>query len=79
MATTLEEVLEDALELPEDSRAVLVEHLIGSLPSDPAIQEEQLPIVRRRAEELRGGSVKGIPGEEALRLVREAVAARRKA
>ncbi len=79
MATTLEEVLEDALELPEDSRAVLVEHLIESLPLDPAIQEEQLAIVRHRAEELRNGSVKGVPGEEALRLVREAVAARRKA
>ncbi len=79
MPTPLEEVLEDALELPEDSRAVLVEHLIESLPLDPTIQDEQIAVVRQRAEDLRTGKVKGIPGDEVFRHVRDAVAARRKA
>jgi len=73
MTITLDRVLEDALCLTGDSRIVLVERLLESVPEDPSIFEAQMATAVGRADELESGAVQGIPGEEGLRRVRESI------
>lgn len=63
MPRKLDQVLRDALELGQDDRAKLVEHLIESL--DPAVEagaeEAWAREIRRRAEEIDSGAARTIP------------------
>ena len=66
MNATTEEIIELALALPSDARAMLAERLVESL--DP-IDDEQVRSLwaleaKRRVEELRSGAVEAIPAEE---------------
>lgn len=79
IAATLDTVLAEALTLPEDSRLQLVEQLIPTIQSSAALQEEQLQVVRRRIDEVRGGRVVPIPGGEVFRGIEASLAARRPA
>jgi len=75
MAAPLEQILEEALALPDDSKLMLVERLVESVNSRtaPEVEAEQLNEVRRRVREVEAGRVDLIPGEEALRQVRRSV------
>ena len=75
MATS-EEIFRDAMALPPEARAELAERLVESLAQDisPEITSAQLAEVRRRIAQVASGEVELIPGDEALRRVRNLLA-----
>jgi hypothetical protein len=75
MATTVEKVAADALQLPSDERAFLVETLLESLTgeSDPSVEKAHLVEIRKRREAVRSGKAKLIDGDDALRQARAAL------
>ena len=75
MAATVEELAEQAPRLSRDERARLAEFLVESLAADSAgpIHHRWLAEAIRRRDDLASGRVAGIPGDEALRRVRDAV------
>lgn len=73
MAITVNQLFEEALCLSPESRVTLAEQLICSIDPEGEVFEAQIAEARKRAEDMDTGRVKGIPGEEALRLVREAI------
>ena len=75
MPLTLDQITEEAIKLPPESRALLADKLVQSLESeepDAILQLWSAEAIRRR-DEIRSGQVKPIPGdqviEEARRLV----------
>ena len=75
MATTVEQLAEQAMKLPSESRARLADLLVESLEGDDLGRIERLWITeaKRRRDEVRGGKVETIPGEEGLRQVRDSI------
>ncbi len=75
METTVEQLVEQAMTLPSESRARLADLLVESLESDDLGRIEQLWITeaKRRRDEVRVGKVETVPGEEGLRQVRDSV------
>ncbi|MDZ4202037.1 MAG: addiction module protein [Gallionella sp.] len=75
MQITVEQIAEEALALPRDARALLADRLVESL--DPAedgyIRQLWLKVARRRADDVRNGSVTTIPGEIVFAQVRSAI------
>jgi putative addiction module component (TIGR02574 family) len=69
MSATLEEIKREALALPAEERAQLVDKLWASLGDTtyPALSAEWLAEIERRRKELLEGEVKPIPGEEVSR------------
>jgi putative addiction module component (TIGR02574 family) len=70
----IEQIAEEALALPSEERALLADRLVQSL--DPAQDSHFRDLwaaeARRRLDEVRSGSVKTIPGDEAMARVRRA-------
>ena len=66
MASTIEMLEAEALQLPAADRARLVERLIASLDMDPELEEVWAAEVERRNAEIESGTVSLIPGPEAL-------------
>lgn len=72
MKATKEETYHAALQLSDADRAELAQRLLDSLPDgydaladqDPAVRQEWLTEIRRRARELDRGEVERIPGEQ---------------
>jgi hypothetical protein len=75
MATTLEELVKRAMELPTEQRARLADELVESLDKDAltAIDKQWIAEAKRRRDEVRGGFAQTIPGPEALLQVRDAI------
>jgi len=75
MQPTVEQLVEQALALPSESRARLADLLVESLEGDDLGRIEHLWITeaKRRRDEARGGQVKTVTGEEALRRVRDSL------
>ena len=76
MPMTVEQLVEEALALPNEARALLVEQLADSLEADSPDQhwhELWAAEVQRRLEEVRSGRVQTIPGDEALAQVRRSL------
>lgn len=75
MSTTVEQLAEQAMNLPGESRARLADLLVESLDAGALTQIDRLWLseAKRRRDEVRAGKVKTIPGDEALRSVREAL------
>lgn len=77
---TVEQLTEEMLSLPSEARALLADRLVESL--DPAedlqVRELWAAEAKRRRDDVRSGTVKTIPGDEALARVRESLAARPK-
>jgi len=70
MATPVEDLAAQALDLPPEDRAKLVERLIASFePKSPA-QALWLQAARARREEVQVGKVAMVPGDAALARVR---------
>lgn len=76
MGMTVEQIVDEAMGLPNEDRALLADRLVESL--DPAedgyIRKLWVEEATRRRDEVRSGRVQTIPGEEALAQVRRAVA-----
>ncbi len=73
MATTVEELAEQAMNLPSESRARLADLLVESLDANEFGHIDRLWVAeaKRRRDEVRNGRVETVPGEEALRKVRD--------
>ena len=73
MSTTIEQLAEQAMNLPAESRAKLADLLVESLDADELSRIEQLWVTeaKRRRDEVRSDKVKPIPGAEGLRKVRD--------
>jgi putative addiction module component (TIGR02574 family) len=66
MASTVELLEAEALQLSPSDRARLVERLIASLHADPDVEEAWAAEVERRNTEIESGKVSLIAGSEAL-------------
>jgi len=75
MSTIFEQLAEQAMNLPGESRARLADLLVESLDSAALGEIDRLWLseAKRRRDEVRAGKVKTIPGEEALRSVRDSL------
>ena len=75
MALTLEQLAEEAMKLPAESRALLADQIVESLDLAEPDEIQRLWMVEalRRRDEVRSGHVKAIPGEEVLAEVRRLV------
>jgi putative addiction module component (TIGR02574 family) len=72
MPMKIKEIEEEALRLSSHERALLVEHLIGSLEPDDDPDAERAWIVEaeRRYQEYKAGKVKTIPAEQVFKNAR---------
>jgi len=72
---TVEQIVEEALSLPSEVRALLADRLVESL--DPAedgyIHQLWASEALRRRDDVRSGRIETIPGDDALARVRRAV------
>ena len=75
MARTIDELAEQAMNLPTESRARLADLLVESLDAEELGHIDRLWVAeaKRRRDEVRSGRVETIPGEEALQKVRDVV------
>jgi hypothetical protein len=75
MATTVENLAEQAMQLPTESRARLADMLVESLDAADLTQLDHLwtAEAKRRRDEVRAGDTETISGEEALRSVRDSL------
>jgi hypothetical protein len=72
---SIDQLTEEMLSLPSESRALLADKLVESLEfdTDSAIQAVWVTEAKRRRDEVRNGSIQPIPGEEALAQVRRLI------
>ena len=70
MPTPVEDLAAQALGLPPEDRAKLVERLLESFEPRSAAQAAWLQLAKSRRDEVRAGSVAMVPGNEALARVR---------
>ncbi|MBU4285397.1 MAG: addiction module protein [Verrucomicrobia bacterium] len=72
MAIVADKVFNDALALPSDARASLVERLITSLnlPTQAEIDRQWAEEAERRVSQIDHGDVKLIPGDEVFAKIR---------
>ena len=66
MASSIERIEAEALQLSAAERARLIERLISSLDLDPEVEEAWAAEVERRNNEVQSGKVSLVPGPEAL-------------
>jgi len=68
MTTDLLRIIDDAMQLDPNARAVIAETLLESLDIGPdfEVSEAWLAEVHRRGTEIEGGAVTLIPGDQAL-------------
>ena len=72
MSANFEDILNAALSLPPDSRAILADHLLESLDSEAQKRIDSMwaEEAERRDREIEDGVVTPIPGEEVLSRLR---------
>jgi hypothetical protein len=75
MAITLDQIYEDAMMLPDESKAVLAERIIEYLAThvSPDLEILHLDIVERRRDEMREKKVRPVNGPEALNRARRII------
>ena len=75
MNLTIEQIVDEALGLPSEARALLADRLVESL--DPAedgyVRQLWMAEALRRRDEVRSGRVQTIPAEQGLAQVRRAL------
>lgn len=71
----LQRIEDEALHLPKEERAQLIQRLVLSLefPSEQELKSDWLFEARKRAEELDNGSVQTVPGGDVMRKARALV------
>ena len=72
---SIDQLTEEMLSLPSESRALLADKLVESLEfdTDSVIQAVWVTEAKRRKDEVRNGSIQTIPGEDALAQVRRLI------
>ena len=72
---SIEQLTEEMLSLPSESRSLLADKLVESLEfdTDSAIRAVWVTEAKRRRDEVRNGSVQPISGEDALAQVRRLI------
>ena len=75
MPMTLEQIAQEALALSNESRALLADKLVESLDTAELGQIDRLwaAEAKRRRDEVRQGSVKTVPVDEAMARVRRSI------
>ena len=70
MATNIDELYEEAMRLPDESKAVLAERIVEYLEThmSPDLERLHLDIVKRRRDEVRGKHVEPVDGPDALNI-----------
>jgi putative addiction module component (TIGR02574 family) len=69
------DLLREAVSLPVEERAKLVDSLLQTLnPLDDSIDAQWLAVAKRRLEDIDSGRVQAIPGEEVFEKVRRRLA-----
>ena len=76
MPVSLEKIYEAAMELSDESKAILVERIVEHLGMNAAPDLEQLhvDIVKRRKDEVAKGQAKPLDGQEVSLMVRRILA-----
>jgi putative addiction module component (TIGR02574 family) len=74
MSSPVEDLAAQALSLPPEDRAKLVERLLASFEPNSPAQAAWLQLAASRCDEVRAGKVTMVPGEEALARVRARLA-----
>jgi putative addiction module component (TIGR02574 family) len=74
MSMPVHDLEAQALELPPEDRARLLERLIASFEPKSTAQKAWLELALRRREEVLAGKVAMVPGDEALARVRARLA-----
>ncbi len=69
LSAELEATIDRLLQLPPDQRLAIGERLIESV--QVVIDDEAMEIYKRRAQELRDGTVQGIPADEVMTEIRK--------
>ncbi len=74
MSLTIDQLAEEALALPANAQALLVDRLVESLGpvEDVPFRELWSAEALRRRDDIRSGRVQAVPGDEALKLARDA-------
>jgi hypothetical protein len=72
MATSIDKIYEQAMRLPDESKATLAERIVEYLEThvDPDLERLHLDTVKRRRDEIRERQVEPIEGQEALTMAR---------
>ena len=70
MATPVNELAAEVLDLPPEDRARILELLIASFEPKSNAQKAWMDLALSRREELRSGKLAMVPGDEALARVR---------
>ena len=72
---SIEQLMNEVLSLPRESRDILVDKLVASLEfeADSTIQTAWMTESKKRREEIQMGLVQPIPGEVALTQVRQII------
>jgi len=75
MPLTLDQIAEEAMQLPASSRLLLADKLVESLETEDLDEIQGLWAVEaiRRRDEIRSGKVNPIPGEQVIEEVRRLV------
>jgi hypothetical protein len=75
MATTLDKIYEQAMRLPDESKAILAERIVEYLGThvNPDLERLHLDIVKRRRDEVRERRVEPTDGQKALARARKAI------
>ena len=75
MGTTVEQLVTQAMALPSESRARLADLLVESLEGADigSIEQAWIAEAKRRRDDVRAGRAETVPGEEALRDVRDSI------
>lgn len=75
MRTGLDKIYEEALRLPDESKAILAKRIIEFLETnvDPDLERLHLDTVKRRRDEMRGGQVMPIDGQDASVVARRII------
>jgi len=68
----LQKIEDEALHLPKEERARLIQRLVLSLesPSEEELRSDWLLEAQRRAEELDSGTIQAVPGDDVMRKAR---------
>jgi len=72
MKATTKELIAEAISLPVEERALMLDSLLRSLNAPSGdVDKKWVAVAQRRLAELRSGEVKAIPGDEVLGKIRE--------
>ncbi|MFZ5455102.1 MAG: addiction module protein [Pseudomonadota bacterium] len=74
MTAPVEDLVAQALSLPPEDRARLVERLIASFEPQSAAQAAWMQVSKARRDEVRAGKAEMVPGDEALARIRARIA-----